>query len=162
MVRVDPDRAAEITALYAPVPGRDLGALADWSPAERAALTEYLVGVSAALEEEIVRARATVRGGFIGDTFVAPLAGATTGRLVFASGAPRFALAAAALGQQARVVVESSASRLTFDGVSPARRAHPGAVRRAVARSPSGRRAGHDPLSTPPAGRQGRARRRWP
>lgn len=119
VVRVDPDRAAEITALYAPFLAATSELLADWAPAEREALTEYLVGVSAALEKEIVRARATVRGGFIGDTFVAPLAEATAGRLVFASGAPRFAMNAAALGQQARVVVESSASRLTFDGVSP-------------------------------------------
>jgi hypothetical protein len=119
IMRVDPERAAEITALYAPFLAATTELLADWPPAQRAALTEYLAGVGSALEADIVRARATVRGGFIGDTYVAPLADATVGRLVFASGAPRFALNAAALGQQARVVVESSASRLTFNGVSP-------------------------------------------
>ena len=118
VVRVDPDRAAEIAGLYAPFLAATSELLADWSPAQRAALTEYLAGVGSALEAEIVRARATVRGGFIGDTFVAPLAGATAGRLVFESGAPRFSMSAAALGQQARVVVESSASRLSLDGIS--------------------------------------------
>ena len=116
VVRVDPDRAAEITALYAPFLAATRELLADWSAAERAALTDYLVGVGSALEAEIVRARATVRGGFIGDTYVAPLADATAGRFVFTSGAPRLAMNAAALGQQARVVVETSASRLAFAG----------------------------------------------
>lgn len=118
VVRVDPARAAEITALYAPFVAATSGLLDGWSPAQRSALTEYLAGVGGALEDEIVRARATVRGGFIGDTFVAPLADATVGRLAFESGAPRFSMNAAALGQQARVVVESSASRLALDGVS--------------------------------------------
>jgi DNA-binding MarR family transcriptional regulator len=118
VVRVDPARAAEITALYAPFLAATTELLADLSPEDRAVLTDYLVGVGDALEAEIVRARATARGGFIGDTYVAPLADATAGRLVFASGAPRFSMAAAALGQQARVVVESSASRLSFVGVS--------------------------------------------
>ena len=119
VVRVDPDRAAEITALYQPFLAATTELLAGWPPQQRAALADYLAGVSGALEAEIVRARVTVRGGFIGDTFAAPLDGATSGRLVFESGAPRFSMNAAALGQQARVVVESSASRLAFDGISP-------------------------------------------
>ncbi len=118
VVRVDPARAAEITALYAPFLAATSDLLADWSPAQRAALADYLVGVGSALEAEIVRARATVRGGFIGDTYVAPLADATAGRLSFSTGAPRLSMNAVALGQQARVVVETSASRLTFGGVS--------------------------------------------
>ncbi len=119
VVRVDPERAKEITALYAPFLAATSELLANWTPDARAALTAYLVGVGDALEAEIVRARVTVRGGFIGDTFVAPLGDATTGRLVFSSGASRLSMNAAALGQQARVVVESSASRLSFDGVAP-------------------------------------------
>ncbi len=119
VVRVDPERAKEITALYAPFLAATSELLADWTPDARAALTAYLVGVGDALEAEIVRARVTVRGGFIGDTFVAPLGEATAGRLVFSSGASRLSMNAAALGQQARVVVESSASRLSFDGVAP-------------------------------------------
>jgi DNA-binding MarR family transcriptional regulator len=118
VVRVDPDRAAEIAALYVPFLAATTELLAGWSPAQRSALTDYLVGVGSALEAEIVRARATVRGGFIGDTYVAPVADATAGRLAFASGAPRLSMNAAALGQQARVVVETSASRLVFDGLS--------------------------------------------
>ena len=119
VVRVDPERAKEITTLYAPFLAATSELLAGWTPDARSALTAYLVGVGDALEAEIVRARVTVRGGFIGDTFAAPLGGATTGRLVFSSGASRLSMNAAALGQQARVVVESSASRLSFDGVAP-------------------------------------------
>lgn len=118
VVRVDPARAAEIAALYGPFVAASRDALTDWSTVDRAALGRYLGAVTAALESEIVRARATVRGGFIGDTYVAPLAEAMAGRLVFASGAPRFSMNAAALGQQARVVVEARASRLTLAGVA--------------------------------------------
>jgi DNA-binding MarR family transcriptional regulator len=114
VVRVDPARAAEIAALYEPLLTASADASADWTPTERAALGGYLGAITAALEAEIVRSRATVRGGFIGDTYVAPLAGATSGRLVFSSGAPRLAMNAAALGQQARMVVEASASRLVL------------------------------------------------
>jgi len=118
VVRVDPGRAAEITALYAPFLASTRELLAGWSAAEQSALTDYLVGVGSALEAEIIRARATVRGGFIGDTYVAPLADATAGRFVFTSGAPRLSMNAVALGQQARVVVTTSASRLAFVGDS--------------------------------------------
>ena len=117
VVRVDPGRAAAITAEYAPFLGATTELLSGWSPAQRTALDTYLTGVAGALESEIVRARATVRGGFIGDTYVAPLGEATAGRLVYVTGAPRLSMNAAALGQQARVVVESSASRLAFDGL---------------------------------------------
>ena len=118
VVRVDPDRAAEIAALYTPFIAATTDALADWSAADRQALRRYLGAMTDALESEIVRSRATVRGGFIGDVYVAPLAEASAGRLVFTSGAPRLALNAAALGQQARVVVEARSSRLALSGAS--------------------------------------------
>ena len=118
VVRVDPDRAAEIARLYAPFLGSTSELLGAWSAAEQAALTDYLDGVSAALEADIVRARATLHGGFIGDAFVAPRGDATVGRLVFASGASRISMNAAALGQQARMVVATSSSRLDFQGAS--------------------------------------------
>jgi len=118
VVRVDPERARAISSLYAPFASASADLLAGWSPAQRAALDTYLGGVSAALEDQIVRARAQVRGGFIGDTYVAPVAEATSGRFVFASGSGRLAMNAAALGQQARVVVEASASRLALAGSS--------------------------------------------
>lgn len=118
VVRVDPASAERIAALYEPFVAASGAALADRSAADRAALRGYLDAMTAALEQEIVRSRATVRGGFIGDTYVAPLAEATAGKFVFASGAPRFAMNAAALGQQARVVVEARASRLAFAGAA--------------------------------------------
>ena len=118
VVRVDPARAQQIAGLYQPFLSATTELLSDWSAEQRAALTAYLVGVGDALEADIVRSRATVRGGFIGDLFVAPLAGATTGRFVFSSGSSRLSMNAAALGQQARVVVASSSSRLAFESSS--------------------------------------------
>ena len=105
-VRVRPERTAELAALYGPF-------------ANAAAATEPADAIDHAielLEAETSRLRATVRGGLIGDTFVAPAAGATRGRLSYVSGAPRLALHKVALGQQARMVLETSASRLRLVG----------------------------------------------
>ena len=73
------------------------------------------------MDAETARLRAGTRGGFVGNRFSAPLAGATRGRLVFTSGAPRFALNVAPLGGRAnaRIIAETSASRLEFAGAAP-------------------------------------------
>jgi DNA-binding MarR family transcriptional regulator len=114
VVRVDPARARDIAALYRPF------AAATGAPAAglgvEAALGAYLERASEALERETARLRVAARGGFIGDTFVAPVGRAAVGRLVFATGSARLSMNAAALGQQARVVVETAASRLTLTG----------------------------------------------
>jgi DNA-binding MarR family transcriptional regulator len=116
IVRVLPDRARELAAIYAPLLAATSELADHLDPAQRTALAEYLERAAGALEGETARLRATVRGGMVGDTFIAPLASATRGRLVFASGAPRLAMSATALGQQVRMVAETSASRLTVAG----------------------------------------------
>jgi len=95
--------------------------LARFDQKERTAIREYVARLADLLVVETERLRVSARGGLIGDTFTAPLGGATIGRLVFASGAPRFAWRAAPLGPSAvaRVVVETSSSRLRLLGGAP-------------------------------------------
>jgi DNA-binding MarR family transcriptional regulator len=114
VVQVAPDRLDEITAGYRPLVDAARG-----NPAtDRRAARQYLDTVSTALEHETARLRAATHGGMIDDRYIAPLAGATRGRLVFVSGAPRLSLTAAPFGPQAvaRVVMETSASRLSLSG----------------------------------------------
>ncbi|HEX6475089.1 MAG TPA: MarR family transcriptional regulator [Candidatus Limnocylindria bacterium] len=141
VVHVADERLREIGALYDPV-------LADALPADaraRTAAEAQVVALSGALERATARLRAETRGGMVDDrTFIAPLAGATHGRLVFISGAPRLSMTAAPFGAGAvaRVVMETSASRLTlsaadgeehllragFEGGAPDIRAEDGVV----------------------------------
>jgi DNA-binding MarR family transcriptional regulator len=118
VVRLIPERAGELSALYAPLLTTTAALAAAYDSSQRAALDGYLRGAARVLEQETVRLRVAARGGMVGDTFVAPLAGAVRGRLLFASGAPRLSVHAIALGQQARMVAETSASRLSLVGVT--------------------------------------------
>jgi DNA-binding MarR family transcriptional regulator len=105
-VRVRPERRTELAELYGPF----ANAVAAVEPADAVDRAIEL------MEAETRRLRATVRGGLVGDTFIAPTGGATRGRLTYVSGAPRLALHKVALGQQARMVLETSASRLRLAG----------------------------------------------
>lgn len=95
--------------------------LARYPARERDAIAGFLAAAGRVAAEETARLRAGSRGGFVGDTFSAPLAGATRGRLVFSTGAPRLAMNVAPLGPQAsaRIIMETSASRLEFAGPAP-------------------------------------------
>jgi len=88
---------------------------------ERAAIGDFLDAAVEVVAAEAARFRAASRGGFLGDRYEAPLSDTTRGRLVFVSGAPRLAVNVAPLGPQAaaRVIMETSASRLAFAGVAP-------------------------------------------
>jgi DNA-binding MarR family transcriptional regulator len=94
--------------------------LARQSPKQRTAILEFLGAANAVVADEAARLRAEARGGFVADEYVAPLAGATHGRLAFTSGAPRFALNVAPFGPEAnaRIIMETSASRLDFRGAA--------------------------------------------
>ena len=97
------------------------GLLADYPPDQQQAIRAFLDASAAAVSRQTEELRASVHGGFVGHDYRAPLAGATRGRLVFASGAPRLSLNVAPLGPRAaaRMIMETSASRLEFDGVAP-------------------------------------------
>jgi MarR family len=92
------------------------------TPTERDAIGRFLADASRIVEDETARLRVGTRGGFTGSRFTAPLGNVTRGRLVFVSGAPRLALNFAPLGPRAnaRVIAETSASRLEFTGAAPA------------------------------------------
>lgn len=122
MVRLVPGQAAELAAVLEPL-AKVSGSLLDrYAPNEQAAIKDYLARAASAVQTETQRLRAIARGGFMGDTYTAPLAGATRGRLVFVSGGPRLSMNVAPLGASAsaRIIVETAASRLTFMGPSPA------------------------------------------
>jgi DNA-binding MarR family transcriptional regulator len=115
-------RAGEVRAAVEPL-SRAIAGVLDRLPAgERRAVIEFLDTADQAVHDETARMRASARGGFVGDAYSAPLGGVTRGRLVFTSGAPRLALSFAPLGPRAtaRVIMETAASRLRFDGPAPA------------------------------------------
>ena len=117
VIHVADGRLRQIGALYDPVAAE---ALPDGA-AERAAAESQVDALADALERATARLRAETRGGMVDDrTFIAPLAGATHGRLVFISGAPRLSMTAAPFGAQAvaRVVMETAASRLTLSAAT--------------------------------------------
>jgi DNA-binding MarR family transcriptional regulator len=114
-------RAAEVRAALDPLSKAVAAALGKLSGGERSAVFEFLEATRAAVDEETARLRARARGGFVGDAYIAPIGGATRGRLVFSTGAPRVALNFSPLGPRAaaRVIMETAASRLRFDGPAP-------------------------------------------
>lgn len=141
VIRVVDERLRDIDDLYAPI----ASAAQPADPSARVMAADQLTTVAAALERATAQLRAETRGGMVDDaTFIAPLAGATHGRLIFISGAPRLSMTAAPFGPQAvaRMVMETSASRLTlsrggedehlvragFEGGAPDIRAEDGVV----------------------------------
>ena len=121
LVRLIPDRARELATTLQPLARATDTLLTRYAPAERAAIADYLQRAAGAVEAETARLRVAARGGFIGETYVAPLGRATRGRLVFDSGAPRVSMNVAPFGPNAsaRIIMETSASRLSFKGPTP-------------------------------------------
>ncbi len=114
--------AARAREVMAPLEAAIDAALGRYSAGERAAIDGFLADAGRIVGEQTARLKAETRGGFVGSSFSAPLAGATRGRLEFVSGAPRLALNFASLGPRAnaRMIMETSASRLAFAGPAPA------------------------------------------
>jgi len=85
---------------------------------QRTAIRSFLDATAAAVSSETETLRASVRGGFVGRRYTAPLAGAARGRFLYSSGAPRLSMNIAPLGPRAsaRVIMETTATRLRFDG----------------------------------------------
>ena len=92
--------------------------LSKYSADQRRAILDFLNASAVAVDKGTQELRASVRGGFVGQTYQAPLGDAQRGRLIFSSGAPRLSMNIAPLGSRAaaRVIVETSASRLRFGG----------------------------------------------
>ena len=117
-VQLVADRLGEVTAYYRPLIGHAAELSNDWEPGTRAQLVTYLESLASTLHDEAYRLRVAARGGMVGDTYTAPLGSLERGRLVFGSGAARFAIGGSALGQQVRVVAEAAASRLRLSAAS--------------------------------------------
>ncbi len=114
-------RAARVLEVIAPLDAAIGKALDGYPQVERRAIGGFLETARGLVAGETSRLLAGARGGFVGDQFSAPLGDLTRGRLVFVSGAPRLALNFAPLGPQAsaRLIMETSASRLEFAGTTP-------------------------------------------
>lgn len=142
LIRVSHDRGAAVGAAYEPLE-RALEAVRDeLDPGIADAVTAVLGRIGTALAADTARLRAATHGGMVGEMFTAPVGDARSGRLVFASGAPRIALRAAPLGPSAdaRMVAQLARSslrlaagrdaaelcRATFDGPMPDIRAGKG------------------------------------
>jgi DNA-binding MarR family transcriptional regulator len=119
-VHVTAGRAAALDEAVGPLAAAVDVLLDAAGPAGRAAVGAFLGGATAAVQAETERLRAESRGGFVGETYRAPAADVDRGRLVFVTGAPRMALNVAPLGPQAaaRIIMETSASRLAFSGAA--------------------------------------------
>jgi DNA-binding MarR family transcriptional regulator len=120
-VQPSPTRSGEVRAAAEPLDKAIRSLLGKHSATERSAIGVFLEAAAGAVIEETARFRAGSRGGFTGNAYSAPLGDATRGRLVFVSGAPRLALNVAPLGPQAaaRMIMETSASRLGLGGPAP-------------------------------------------
>jgi DNA-binding MarR family transcriptional regulator len=120
IVRLVPDRVALLAEALQPLARATDELLARYAPVERAAVLDYLQRAAQAVTAETASLRAASRGGFVGETYVAPLGSASRGRLVFDSGAPRVSLNVAPFGAgaSARIIMETSASRLAFEGAA--------------------------------------------
>lgn len=153
-VELVPKRVAELAAYLDPLDAALGQALSGYDKGQRGAITGFLGKAGDVVAVETARIQAATRGGFVGDAYQAPLAGASHARLWFSSGAPRMAVNVAPLGPRAaaRVIVEPSSSRLrlasgtpdgqlvglSFDGPRPEVRSTAGSVevryrRRAIA-----------------------------
>ena len=115
LVRVDPERLAEMTALYRPLIDR----VVEEGPELGDNLGRYLDALADSLASETMRLRVATHGGMLDDAYLAPLGEVARARLVLSTGAPRLNLGASALGQQVRMVAETAATRLTLRAAKP-------------------------------------------
>ena len=113
LVRVDPERRAELEAQYAPLIERAIEAGAGTKDGA------YLTAIADALRREADRLRVTTYGGIIDDAYTVPIGDVVRARLVLHTGAPRLNLGGAAFGQQVRMVAETAATRLAVRPAEP-------------------------------------------
>lgn len=114
-----PARAQEVVAAVAPLTDAVDGLLSASPAPEREAIGRFLAEANRAVDAETARLRVSSRGGFWDNRYSAPLGDVSRGRLVFVTGAPRMSLNFSPLpGANARLIMETSASRLEFTGAS--------------------------------------------
>ena len=115
LVRIDPDRLAELEVQYAPIIERAVEAASAAGPASES----YLAGLADALAREADRLRVLTYGGIIDDAYLVPIGDVARARLTLHTGAPRLNIGGAAFGQQVRMVAETAATRLALRAAEP-------------------------------------------
>ena len=95
-----------------------------------------------------MRLWAATRGGMVDGVYQAPAAGATSGRLVLATGAPRVNVSRAALGQTAAVGRRDGGHQVAAQAGRERRSVNQGRLRRPASGHQKRRRRGRDALST--------------
>ena len=110
LVRIDPDRLADLEVQYAPIIERAVEA----ASAAGSAGEPYLAALADALAREADRLRVTTYGGILDDAYQVPIGDVARARLVLHTGAPRLSVGGAAFGQQVRMVAETAATRLAL------------------------------------------------
>jgi DNA-binding MarR family transcriptional regulator len=118
LVRVRVDRLAEVEAVYEPLVRTVSAAIEGYGDEVREGVDAFFNQLADAYSVETSRLRASTHGGMVGEMFTAPIGDATSGRLVFKSGAPRVSLRAAPFGpaSEAKVVAELASSTLRIGG----------------------------------------------
>jgi DNA-binding MarR family transcriptional regulator len=118
LVRVRTDRLAEVDAVYEPLVRTVTSIVGGYGDEVRKGVDDFLTRLADAYWVETSRLRASTHGGMVGEMFTAPIGDATSGRLVFKSGAPRVSLRAAPFGpaSEAKVVAELATSTLRIGG----------------------------------------------
>ncbi len=119
LVRLDPERYAELEKQYAPIIERAVKAGAALSPAIASQADAYLAAVADTLGRESDRLRVATYGGILDDAYSAPIGDVARARLVLHTGAPRLNLGGGAFGQHVRLVAETAATRLSLRAAEP-------------------------------------------
>ena len=119
LLRVDPERWAELEAQYAPIIERAVAAGSAVSPAIAREADAHLSALADALARESDRLRVATYGGILDDAYRVPIGDVARARLTLHTGAPRLNLGGAAFGQQVRMVAETAATRLALRGAEP-------------------------------------------
>jgi DNA-binding MarR family transcriptional regulator len=119
LVRVDPERLAEMEAQYAPIIEMAVAAGSSASPAVAKGARAYLAAIADVLARESERLRVETYGGMIDDAYTVPVGQVARARLVLHSGAPRLNVGRAAFGQQLLMVAETAATRLSLRPAAP-------------------------------------------
>jgi DNA-binding MarR family transcriptional regulator len=112
LVRLEPNRLAELETAFRPMLARALASAAEAGTGRGADAGLFLAALANALVREAEVLHIATHGGILDDAYQAPRAEVTRARLVVHTGAPRLNVGAAPFGQQVRMVAETAGTRL--------------------------------------------------
>jgi DNA-binding MarR family transcriptional regulator len=95
-IHPSPEKAAELAVAFEPLEKAIAALLERQTSEQREALQGFLAAALDSIAAETARLRARSRGGFVGETYTAPVSEAVRGRLVFASDAVQLDIVAGA------------------------------------------------------------------